>query len=43
MDKNNFEVNGNLYGVGVAHDGAVVNQNIILPEHKVPYQLTSKL
>jgi len=43
MDKNNFNVNGNLYGVGVAHDGAVVKQNIILPEHKVPQQLTSKL
>jgi tetratricopeptide (TPR) repeat protein len=44
MARNNFELNGNLYGVAVAHDGAVVNQNIILPEQKVVLsQLTSKL
>jgi hypothetical protein len=43
MDRNKLEVNGNLYGVGVAQDGSVVNQNIIIPEHKTPPQLTSKL
>jgi len=43
MDRNKLEVNGNVYGVGVAQDGSVVNQKIILPEHKTPTQLTSKL
>ena len=43
MDKNKLEVNGTLYGVGVAQYGSVVNQNLILPEHKTPSQLTSKL
>jgi len=40
---NKLEVNGNLYGVGIAQNGAVVNQNIILPKHKTPTQLTLKL
>jgi len=38
----NTEINGDIYGVGVVK-GGTVNQNLILPEHKVPPQLTSKL
>jgi tetratricopeptide (TPR) repeat protein len=42
MDKNKV-INGNVYGVVNAEDGANIHQNIILPEHKTPTQLTSKL
>ena len=38
----NFEINGDVYGVGVVK-GGTVNQNLILPEHKTPSQLTSEL
>jgi len=38
----NTEINGDIYGIGVVK-GGTVNQNLILPEHKVPTQLTSKL
>ena len=39
MDKN-INVNGDIYGVGVAQDGSTINQEIILPPHKVPKKLT---
>jgi len=42
MDKNTI-VYGNVYGVANAEDGANIHQNIILPKHKTPTQLTSKL
>ena len=42
MDKNTI-VNGNVYGVANAEDGANIHQNIILPEHKTQTQLTVKL
>ena len=38
----NTEINGDIYGIGVVK-GGTVNQNLILPKHKVPTQLTSKL
>jgi len=39
MDKN-INVNGDIYGVGVAQDGSTINQDIHLPPHEIPKKLT---
>jgi tetratricopeptide (TPR) repeat protein len=38
--KKDININGDIYGVGVAQDGSTINQEITLPPHKVPKKLT---
>jgi hypothetical protein len=41
-DEKNIEINGDIYGVGVAQKGSTVNQDIHLPPHIIPKVLTKQ-